>query len=129
MKRPRSVRCYRAFTPAAGQFKRDVVFLANQEGKAELVTCLACGEVYLVDFGSPATAGLYLGEVVARERCSHCGRPLAETVRAYPQNFLAAGGGVGSFLPPKTLPPESESEVRALLEIVPEGTQHGTSYG
>ena len=115
----RKIRCYRAFAEANGVYNNEVCFVAPDGYRLVLATCTKCGEIYAIDFENPKTAGLNVRQIAAGKTCVRCGSDLAETASEYPQTFVARDGRLGCFEPPRIIPPDSESEVREVPELVP----------
>lgn len=114
----RLVRCYRGFASLPGKANIEVFYIAPDFGYAtKLFTCIECGELFIIDFENPNFAGKTAEQIAGNTMCPKCGKPLRETIRAYPENFRAEDGRVGDFEPDRIIPPDSESIVKEFLEI------------
>jgi hypothetical protein len=116
MKR-RLVRCYRGFGSLPGRFNIEVLYTLPDMYLIKLFTCIECGELFVIDFENPAFAGKSAEQVAGTTTCPACGRLLRETIRPYPESFRTEDGRIGSFQPGHTIPPDSESIVKEILEL------------
>lgn len=117
MKR-RLVRCYRGFAAVAGKANIEVFYTAPDFGYfSKLFTCIECGELFVIDFENPAFAGKTAEQIAVSVVCPKCGKPLSETIRAYPETFRTDDGRIGHYEPDRIIPPDSESLVKEFWEI------------
>jgi hypothetical protein len=117
----RKIRCYLAYCDAGGIFNNEVVYTASEGYRIELATCIKCGAILVLDRENPQTAEQSLESLVDGATCPECGCDLSESIRLYPETFRGKGGHLGSFTPPKIIPPDSESRVIEVWEIIPSG--------
>jgi hypothetical protein len=116
--RTRLVRCYRGFASVAGRANIQVFYTLPDFGySTKLFTCIECGELFVIDFENPAFAGKTAEQIAASAACPKCGKPLSETIRAYPKTFRTEDGRIGHFEPDRIIPPDSESLVREFWEV------------
>lgn len=116
--KPRLVRCSRGFASLPGKANIEVLYTVPDFGYGnKLFTCIECGELFVIDFENPNFAGKTAEQIASNAACPKCGKPLRETICAYPESFRADDGRVGHFEPDRIIPPDSESIVKELLEI------------
>ncbi len=115
--KPRLVRCYRGFASLPGRANIEVFYTLPEMYLIRLFTCIECGELFVIDFENPVFAGKTAEQIAANTVCAKCGKPLAETIRAYPESFRVDDGRIGRFEPERIIPPDSESLVREFTEI------------
>ncbi len=116
--RLRKVRCYRGFAAAHGKFNIKVFYTVPDFGYFnKLFTCMACGEIFVIDMENPKLAGKTAPEVAGDTACPKCGKLLRETMRPYPEYFRTEGGQEGHFEPEPIIPPDSESLIKEFWEI------------
>lgn len=114
----RLVRCYRGFASLHGKANVEVYYTIPDFGYSNrLFTCIECGELFMIDFENPNFAGKTAGQIAANVVCPKCGKRLANSIRAYPENFRTEDGRVGHFEPDHFIPPDSESIMKTFLEI------------
>jgi DNA-directed RNA polymerase subunit RPC12/RpoP len=98
------------------RFNIEVFYTVPEMYLIKLFTCIECGELFVIDFENPAFAGKSAEEIAGNVRCPQCGRLLRETIRPYPENFRV-DEQVGHFAPDRSIPPDSESMVKEILEL------------
>jgi hypothetical protein len=113
----REVRCYRGFASVAGRYNIEVFYTLPEMYLIKLFTCIACGEILVIDFENPELAGKAAEQIAGNAMCPKCRKPLRETIRAYPESFRTDDGQVGHFDPGRKIPPDSESLVKTFLEV------------
>ena len=116
--KPRLVRCYRGFASLPGRFNIEVFYTVPDMGYwNKLFSCIACGELFVIDFENPTFAGKTAEQIASNTPCPKCGQRLGETICAYPDSFRADDGRVGHFEPERIIPPDLESLVKEFTEI------------
>lgn len=117
----RKVRCYIAYADAGGIFNNEVLCLVQEGYRLQLVTCINCGEIFLIDLENPKTKNLSIERIANGMSCPSCSTPLADSLRKYPETFIGRNNKMGSFSPSAWIPPEAESIIVELWEIAPPG--------
>jgi hypothetical protein len=120
MKR-RKIRCFTGFAEAGGVYNIKVHYLSYEGwSNFRLVSCINCGELFVIDYENPKTAGLSIGEIAGQKFCPNCGCKLCEHLHEYPKCFRTRTGIMGSFEPPKYIPPDVESSILEVWELIPD---------
>ena len=111
-------RCYRGYASVPGRWNIEVFYTVPDFGYwANLVTCIECGEIFVIDFANPAFKGKTIQVIAGSADCPRCRKPLCENLRSYPESFRTDDGRLGHFDITAEPLPESESFVREFLEI------------
>ncbi len=113
----RKVRCYTAYVEAGGIYNNEVLYLAQEGYKLQLMTCINCGELFVVDLENPESQGLAIAQIAGRNICPKCKTPLINSMRNYPETFVGRNHVIGSFIPSSWIPPSEESKIIELWEI------------
>ncbi len=116
----RKVRVYRGFGSTSVRANIEVFYSLPGHGYANrLYSCLSCGTVLVLDMDNPELAGIDISEMIAGVSCPHCGETGTNgNVCEYPETF-SKDGEIGHFRPEKLIPPDEESSVVELPEILP----------
>ena len=117
----RSIRCYITLAQVAPTLYNYPVYCMIYEGfySYSLVTCISCGEIFVIDWENPATKGLSIQQVASVNKCPACGSLLKDTIKRYPESIKLPNGQVGTFKPDNYLPPDNETIIKDLYEIIP----------
>jgi hypothetical protein len=83
----------------------------------KLLTCIECGELFVLDMENPNVAGKEIAQIAGDELCPQCGKQLRESIRTYPDVFHTDDGRIGHFEPDRIVPPDSESVVKKFFEL------------
>jgi hypothetical protein len=115
------VRCYKALANVyPGVFNHPVYYL-TYEGWANysLSTCINCGELFAIDWENPKTKGLNIHEIAGHDPCPKCKVLLSSSIRDYPNTIKLPDGKIGSYIPDNYIPPDHESLIIEVFELVP----------
>jgi hypothetical protein len=116
----RKVRVYVAFADAGGIYNNEVLFTSADGYRSQLAICIGCGDLFAMDLENPATSGLTLEQIAGAKTCPDCGAALSVTLRSYPETFVGEKGFLGSYIPATYIPPDSESKVVEIWEMIPD---------
>ncbi len=116
-----NIRCYKTLANVYPGVYNYPVYYLSYEGWANFsfVTCIECGELFVIDWENPKTKGLGIDEIAGSTLCPTCNSYLKDTVKPYPQNIKLPNGKVGKYIPDNYIPPEDESIILEVLEIHP----------
>lgn len=113
----RLVRCCRGYASLPGMANIEVFYVQPDMYLLKLVTCIVCGEIFVIDLENPKLACKEFKEIAGNSSCPNCSHMLSETLRAYPETFRAEDGRIGTFSPSRIIIPDSESIIKSLYEI------------
>ena len=120
----RSIRCYKEYVNLYPNIYNYLVYFPLREGWSSFsfVSCMNCGEIFVIDWENPLTKGMSISETASNSTCPTCGMPLKETIKDYPQNIKMSNGEIGRFSLINYSTSNEESLVLDFFEISPPTT-------
>jgi hypothetical protein len=117
----KKVRCFKTFANVYPTVFNYPVYYLTYDGFSNfsLATCTNCSELFVIDRENPETEGRSLVQIVGKQICPKCGLPLMKTIKKYPETIRLSNGKIGSFNPGNYIPPDHESLVLNIWEIIP----------
>lgn len=118
----RNVVCYKVYANVAPGIYNHLVYCPIYEGWTyfTFVTCLNCGELFVIDWNNPLTSGKSIVDIAGDKKCPTCNNFLKETLAKYPQNIKLENGKTGSYYPDNYIPPDEEFFRLLIFELQPD---------
>lgn len=104
-----AVRCFRGYAEVNGRYNEEVVFTVPDIYYTRLFTCTKCGEIFFANQEDIDYANQSLDSLIQHLRCPKCSSTLAQSLKPYPDTFLAKNGDIGHYKPDRMIPPDTES--------------------
>ena len=84
-----------------------------------LVTCIKCGEIFVIDLENPKTFEKSINEIASTNTCPNCNSFLRDSLSKYPKSIKLPNGKIGSFIPQNIIPKDEETFLIEFYEIIP----------
>lgn len=117
----KEIRCYKEYANVYPGVYNYLVYFPTREGWSSFsfVTCINCGEIFVIDWENPLTSGKTITEIAGNLSCPTCILPLRDTLKKYPEYIKLPNGKIGNFNPNNFTSSEGESLISGFYEIIP----------
>lgn len=117
----RSIRCYKVYANVYQGVYNYLIYIPLQDGWSSFsfVTCMSCGEIFVIDWDNPITERMSISEIAGNQLCPICKLTLRDTLKKFPEYIRLANGQIGTYNVSKFFSSDNESHVIDFFEIVP----------
>jgi DNA-directed RNA polymerase subunit RPC12/RpoP len=110
------VRCFRGYAEINSRYNQEVFFTVPDIYRTRLFTCTVCGEIFFANQEDIDYANQNFDQHISKLKCPTCSSPLIETLKPYPETFVAKAG-IGHYQPERIIPPDTESLIEEFWNL------------
>lgn len=116
------IRCFKVYESIGHNTHNYEVIIPLKSGWSNntLVMCKKCGELFVIDWGNPATKNLNIHEIAGSSECPVCKSLLKDQIANYPDMIRISEGVFGSFHESIVNYSDDQTEILEFYELRPE---------